>query len=238
MGQWILPLLCIISADVSKEQILTIARETKTYIENIEGYKFILIKREVVEGKDTGYQFLDVKVKAEPLSIYIKYLKPKKYVGREVLYFNGEIIARRGGSRMSNMIMHLTPDSPLAMDENKYPITHINPKILAQTLLEQIERELSFDDTTITLRSNAKIYGQLGTYYQLTHQKQQDGMGCATAEIVISNTLKLPIYFKVADFQQRVIEEYAFKDMIVNPEFTKTDFDQNNPEYKLKDREH
>lgn len=220
---------------ITKDEVLKVAQTTKAKIETIKGYQFLLVKREIVEGKDTDYQYLNVRVRTEPLAIYIKFLKPKRYEGREAIYFDGEVVAKRGGTRMSNMVVHILPDSPMAMEGNRYPITYINPKVLATELIQKIEQELAFPETKLEVYRQAKVYNQFGTHYRLTHTAQKDGMECYIAEVMISNDLGLPIYFRVIDFQKRVLEEYAFKDMSLDPQFSDQEFTEDNPAYGFLD---
>ena len=120
--------------------------------ENVEDYTCILITRELADGKDRGWQFMEVKIRHErkdgdaikvPFSVYLKFLQPKSVAGREVLYVetqnNGDLIARRGGRRNPNMTVRLMPSSPLAMEGNRYPITEIGFQTLAQRLIEMLE---------------------------------------------------------------------------------------------------
>jgi len=222
---------------VSKDEVLKVARETKTKIESISGYQFLLVKRELVDGKDTGYQYLDVKVRTEPLGIYVKFLKPAKYAGREALYYKDaqygtdELVVRRGGTRMANMVLHITPESVLAMDGNRYPITHMNPKVLANELMTKIEKELAFPETELQAYRQAKLEGQPGTMYTMTHTEKKEGMECLRAEVMICHKLGVPIYFRVYDFEKRTVEYYGFLKMQLNPEFTPDEFDERNPEY-------
>jgi len=219
------------SEPISKDEVLKVAEVTKLKIESIQTYKFLLVKREWADGRDTGYQYLQVKVRTEPLQIYVKFLKPKKYAGREALFKDGEITVRRGGTRLSDLVVSILPDSPLAMEGNRYPITFINPKVLANELMKKIEHELSFEETELIVFRQAEVFEQSGTHYRLIHTKQKRGMSCYVAEIMISNETGLPIYFRSIDFQKHLIEEYAFKDMVFNIEFDDIEFDEKNPEY-------
>lgn len=216
---------------ISKEEILQVAKTTKETVDTIKSYQFLLVKKELVNGKNTGYQYLNVKVRTEPLQIYVKFLKPRKFAGREALYRDGELTIRRGGTRMASMVLHLLPSSPLAMEGNRYPITYLNPKTTSARLIGQIENELRFPETELTVYRRAKVFDQPGTHYRLTHTEQKEGMECYIAEVMICKELGVPIYFRVADFKKRVVEEYAFKDMVLNVEFTEDEFDEEYKEY-------
>ena len=132
---------------------------------------------------------------------------------------------------MANMVLHITPESVLAMDGNRYPITHINPRVVATELMDKIEKELAFPETKLEVYRQAKVFDQPGTHYRMTHTEQKEGMECYIAEVMICKKLGVPIYFRVISFNKRILEEYAFKGMILNPKFTIDEFDEENPEY-------
>lgn len=223
--------------EITVDHVKSVIKSTLASIDEVKTYQFLLIKRELVEGKDTGHQYLNCVVQTEPLKIYVKFLKPASFAEREALYLSEpyeNLIVKRGGTRSPNMVLHLEPTSPLAMDGNRYPITHMNPKVLSKQLVERIENELQFSDTTLEKRYNAKYEGQVGDFYQLVHKTRAEGQKCQAAMMLISKEHNLPIYFKVYDWNNRVIEEYAFSKVIVNVPLEPAIFDEENPEYGFK----
>ena len=197
----------------------------------------MLAKRELIEGEDTGYHYMEVKLQVEPLKVYLKYLKPARYEGREALYTSEpyeELTVKRGGRLTASMVLHILPTSPLAMDGNRYPITYINPRKTCGELARKILHESQFPDTVIRKKGGASIYKHMGTHYRLEHMTQDPKQECKMAEMLISDTLHIPYYYKVVGWNGKILEEYAFKDMIVNPTFGPNEFDENNPEYGFK----
>lgn len=223
--------------EVDADHIRSVIKSTLASINEVKTYQFLLVKRELVEGRDTGHQYLTCKVQTEPLRVYLKFLKPDKYAGREALYTTEpfeNLIVRRGGTRSPNLVLNLKPDSVLAMDGNRYPITHMDPKMLSKQLVERIEHELQFPDTTLEKRYKAKYDGQVGDFYQLVHKTKAEGQDCQAAMMLISEEHNLPIYFKVYDWNNRVVEEYAFSRVIVNAPLEPAIFDEENPNYGFK----
>ena len=237
-------LLCIFSLiiycplyaqELTPQEVAVIGKETIDKIGGINNYQFLLVKREIVEDRDTGYQYMQVKVQSKPLRVYIKFLKPARYVDREVIYDGKELVVRRGGrGAVKNLVVHITPDAPIAMDGNRYPITHISPSSMCSELVVKISKELGYPNTSIVKKDDVAIYKQPGIHYKLTHAAELPGMECKTAEMVISKELGIPLYFKVVDWKDRIVEEYAFQSMKVNVNFTSDEFDENNPEYGFK----
>ena len=71
-------------------------------------------------------------------------------------------------------------------------------------------------------------------HYKLIHTTDQPGMQCMTAEMVISTKLGIPIAFKVVGWDRKVLEEYYFRDMMLNVKFLPDEFDEGNKEYGFK----
>ena len=160
-----------------KDQIHEILKRARDGLERINkevrDYECILIKQELVDGKMQDMQFMRAKIRHEqrdgdkvtvPFSVYIKFLKPEKIAGREVIYVkgrnNGDLIARRGGRRSPNMTVQLEPDNPLAMDGNRYPITEIGVVTLIQRLIEVMEKDVDPDNCEIKRFEDAKQDGR------------------------------------------------------------------------------
>lgn len=217
--------------DVPHAEITSLGKQVIKNVNTIKTYQFMLVKREYVENKDTGYQYINVKAQIDPLQVYVKFIKPARYAGREALYKDGGLVVKRGGRSLSGMVLHIRPDSPLAMEGNKYPITHINPKEICTELIDKINKELKFPLTRVYKKAGASIYKHPGIHYKLIHTTERPGMQCMTAEMLISTELGIPIYFKVVGWNRKTLEEYAFKDMVINPKFKPKDFDEENKEY-------
>ena len=140
--------------------MLDFAHDALSHInQDVHDYECQLVKRERVEGDLGNYQYLTVKIRHEqkdgdrvvvPFSVFLRFLKPERMAGREVLFIQnanqGDLIARRGGRRSPNVTVQLPPDSPMAMDGNRYPVTEIGFQNLATRLIEVLEQEQKYND--------------------------------------------------------------------------------------------
>ena len=224
-----------VAQEVSPAEIDVIGKRVLSITNSVKSYQFLLVKREYVDGKDTGYQYIITKVQSKPLQVYLKFLKPARYEGREALYKNGELIVRRGGrGALKELVVRIDPEGPMAMDGNKYPITRIDPSVSCARLIQQINDELKFPETRVYKKTGASIDKHPGIHYKLIHTTEQAGMRCMTAEMLISTKLNIPIYFKVVGWDRKVLEEYYFRDMMLDVKFTPNEFDEGNKEYGFK----
>ncbi|MGC4003839.1 MAG: DUF1571 domain-containing protein [Pirellulales bacterium] len=53
--------------------------------EDIKDYTCTMVKRERVDGKLTGPEYIFTKVRQEPFSVYMTFLKPDEVAGREAI---------------------------------------------------------------------------------------------------------------------------------------------------------
>ena len=71
--------------------VLKIAEQGLKRIDaDVQDYSATLIKKERVRGRLTDNQYLFVKVRHQPFSVYISFLAPEDFKGREVIYVAGQ----------------------------------------------------------------------------------------------------------------------------------------------------
>jgi hypothetical protein len=237
--------------------VLDFAQNASTRIETeITDYTCILVKRERVEGQVGSYQYMRAKIRHErkegdkvvvPFSVFLSFLKPERMIGREVLFIQnqnqGDLIARRGGRRSPNMTVQLPPDSPLAMDGNRYPVTEIGFQNLTKRLIEVLENEQKYNDSVIDIFPDAKVDGRKCTHFRLTHHTRRPDLTYCTAEVSVDDELGIPVYYRAFDWPEkegdplRLHEEYFYKGVKLNVGLTDADFAADNPEYHFQLRD-
>lgn len=235
--------------DATLEEVLKFAKDAYAEIdENITDYTCVLYKREYVDGEVSSWQKMSVKIRHEqrkngeikvPFSVYLRFSSPVP--GRAVLYVqnqnNGDMIARRGGSRSPNMTLRLDPEGSMAMDGNRYPITEIGFKNLAKRLIEVLEQEMEYRDGEIHVWENAHIEDRKCTHFRLTHRTKRPNLTYHMAEVTVDDELGVPIRYRAFDFpkeeggEPQLLEHYAYTDVRINVGLTDEDFDYRNPSY-------
>lgn len=96
----------------------------------MDSYIFRLKRREVVQGRKQAEELIEIKVRREPYSVFLKWLGDEGK-GREVIYvrgkYNNEIqVLLPGGDAVSLLVgrrHHVSPDDPMARAKSRYPIT-------------------------------------------------------------------------------------------------------------------
>lgn len=212
---------------------------------NINDYTATLIKRERVDGTLGDYQYIYLKVRHKPFSVYMYFRAPQKVRGRECLYVEGQnnqnLIAHEGTGLITKTV-RIDPTGWLAMRGQKYAITKIGLRNLTDELVKVADSDMRiggecevkwYKDTKIGKGEDARTC----TCLHVTHPVKRPGYRFNTALIFIDDELQVPIRYQAFLWPKRpggqpeLEEEYTYMNLKVNPGLTDRDFDENNPQY-------
>ncbi len=211
-------------------------------IRRIEDYSCTLVKRERIDGELRDHEWMYVKIRHRPFSIYTRFLKPKELEGREAIYVegrnDGKIQAHTTG-RLWKLIgtVSLSPTSPIAMKGNRYPITEMGMLNLTERLIEVGLQDCQYGECDVKVIENAKINKRPCTCIQVVHPVPRRNFLFHMARIYVDNELNLPTRYEAYDWPEEeggepvLTEEYTYLNIKINQGFTDKDFDPKNPEY-------
>jgi len=211
-------------------------------IRRIEDYSCTLVKRERIDGELRDHEWMYVKIRHRPFSIYTRFLKPKDVEGREAIYVEGrndnKIQAHTTG-RLWKLIgtVSLAPTSPIAMKGNRYPITEMGMLNLTERLIEVGLQDCQYGECEVKVIENAKINKRPCTCIQVVHPVPRRNFLFHMARIYVDNELNLPTRYEAYDWPEEeggepvLTEEYTYLNIKINQGFTDQDFDPKNPEY-------
>ncbi len=212
---------------------------------NIRDYTCTMIKRERINGTLGERNIMSVKVRQQPFSVYLKFLKPDDAAGREVIYVQGfhnnELVAHEAkGLRAHIGHIWLNPTSALAMDGQRYPITELGISNLTKQLIERAEHDRQFGECDVQFFKGAKVGDRVCTVIEVTHPTPRRNFLFHKAKVYVDDQLQLPIHYeayswpKVPGGQPLLDEEYTYFNLQTNVGLTDMDFDMKNPAYHFK----
>lgn len=226
--------------------LMPAVRWAKTGMEElakIEDYSCTFVKRERIGGELGENEFMFVKVRHEPFSIYMYFLGPARLKGREVMYVagrnEGKLLAHGTGAEKLFGTMRLEPTSMLAMRGNRYPIAEFGLKRLTQRLLEVGEHDTQFGECDVKFLPGAKINGRDCTCIQVVHPVPRREFIFHQARIFVDTERNLPIRYEAYDWPRdrgdppALTEEYTYLNLKLNNGYTDADFDTRNPNYQF-----
>jgi outer membrane lipoprotein-sorting protein len=224
---------------------LDLAQQGLTKISaNIKDYSATVVKRERIDGKLGEHEYMFAKIRQQPFSVYLYFLGPDAVKGQEVIYVNGlndgNMLAHAGsGVRAMVGTVSLKPQSMLAMQGNRYPVTEIGVENLAKRLVEVAEHDKQFGECEVNFYPNAKVNGRICTCVQVMHPVPRRNFRFHLARVFIDDELTIPIRYEAYDWPQEaggqpvLLEEYTYMNVKINNGFTDADFDPKNTAYKF-----
>ncbi|MBS0210461.1 MAG: DUF1571 domain-containing protein [Planctomycetes bacterium] len=214
-------------------------------INKIQDYTATLVKRERIDGTLNDHEYMFVKVRNRPFSVYLYFLGPAKLKGQECLYIagqnDGKLWAHANGMRHKLIgTVSLLPTGSFAMAGQRYPITDLGILKLTTRLLEVGEQDMKFAECEVKTIAGAKINNRDCTCLQVTHPTPRKEFLYHIARVYIDNELNLPVRHEAYEWpkapgeQPPLCEEYTYLNLKLNNGFTDADFSIENPNYQFK----
>ena len=217
-------------------------------IEKIQDYSATLVKRERIGGKLLDRQYMFVKLRQKPFSVYMYFLAPAELKGQEVIYVegqnNGKMWAHGVGIQAAIGTVSLKPDGIVAMKDQRYPLTELGILNMTRRLVEVGEDNKRFGECEVKFYEGAKInngrVGRVCTMIEVVHPVPRRNFVFHIARIFVDNELNLPIRYESFDWPKEaggtpeLMEEYTYCNLKLNNGFTDADFSTKNPNYKFR----
>jgi hypothetical protein len=221
------------------------AREGLVDVRNIKDYECTFVKRERIDGELGEHEYIHMKVRHQPFSVYMGFLAPARVKGQEAIWVEGKNDGKLWGH--PNGLRHklvgtvsLVPTSTFAMMGNRYPITEAGILNMTQRLVEIGEKDLQYGECEVKFIEGAKINGRLSTCIQVVHPVPRSNFLFNMARIYVDDELNLPVRYEAYDWpktpggEPSLTEEYTYLNVKLNNGFTDADFDINNSKYNFK----
>jgi len=206
---------------------------------------YTFVKRETVGGKLTDHEAMFMKVRNEPLSIYVYTLGPKQPKGQEAIYVagrnDGKVLVHVTGIRHKLIgMLSLAPDAPEIMEGNRYSITSGGYVNMLTKIVHLYQQEMAEGVSEVQVIPGAKVDGRLCTCVQVSHPHPGRNFAFQMTRMFYDDATGLPLRWEAYDFPQQpgqapqLAEEYTYRNVQLNVGLTDADFDPNNPQYAYK----
>jgi outer membrane lipoprotein-sorting protein len=211
----------------------------------IQDYSATIAKHERVNGTVLDYEYMFTKIRHKPFSVYMYFLGPAALKGQEVIYIegknNGNSLAHGVGIKNTLFgTVSIKPDGPIAMRNQRYPITEIGILNLTRRLVEVGEQDIKYGECDVKFYEGAKINNRVCTCIEVVHPVPRRNFSYHVARIFVDKELNMPIRYESYDWPKEkggkpeLLEEYTYLNLKVNNGFTDADFDIKNPNYKFR----
>lgn len=233
-----------LDGDQAKRLLLRCLVRACEQLQQVDGYTAIFHKQERIAGALGKAQTLELKIRQRPFAIYLKFLEPEP--GKEVLFaeghFDNKMIAHGAGlSRRLLPRLALAPTSPLALAENRHPITDAGLLKLTRTLIRFREIDLHDTEAVTILDRTHTADGRPVLRSLHTHPHRHPERPFARVEVLYDPISLIPIEITSFDWpagdqahELQLAEHYAYENLKLTASLSDADFDPANPDYAFR----
>jgi hypothetical protein len=206
------------------------------FLSKTPDYTAQFVKQELVRGDLLDEQEMEMKLRHEPFSIYLKWVTGE--VGREVMFVQGQndgmMRAHGGGWKARLPAVNIDPNGNLAMAESRHPVTKAGLLHLARTMLDFHKEDLA-----------TKRYSRYAFLMEYADAKVSELYRKSIS--LIDKEWSIPVYTRnfgwisgeiPADPNEHdnasLIEFYSYSNIRFRPNLASLDFDHANEEYRFK----
>jgi len=239
------PVVPAVSEEHALMPVIRWAENGRPAIAAVKDYTAIMQKQECVGGQVLEAQVMEVKVRHQPLSFYVKLRYPADINGQQAIFVKGQndnkAWARGVGVQGLLGWQKLDPEGIFMMKNNKYPLTEMGILNLLDKLLEVGKKDIKFEECTVTYRDykiGKDAAARECTLIEVTHPVPRQNFIFHIAKIFVDKELNMPIMYqsfdwaRKADEKPQLIEAYRYRDLKINVGLTDKDFDHTNPAYQ------
>jgi hypothetical protein len=208
-------------------------------LEEIPGYYAVLEKQVFVDGRLLEPEVLDIKVRHEPFSVYLKWRSDQQ----EVLYVDGEndgrlLVHPTRGLISLRRIWRLPPDSPQAMKKNRHPVTSLGiERLLA--MIDDFHQARGYTTQGLECRHYEDEYHDLPVLrVETTFPNPKEGAEYSRSIVTFCRETDLVIGIENYGWTKegrpgKLLEKYYYRELAIQPVPQKEDFKVDNPTYNF-----
>lgn len=224
---------------------LKIVRQSRKTLDGVKDYTATFSKKERLGrgGRQLLSQTMRMKFREEPFSVYF-FFQNKDAAGREVIYVDGrnnnQLVVHEG-SGIASLVGTLTfaPTASEVMKENRYPITKVGLKNMADKIITQWEGESKVGESTVKYYNSAKLGNVDCMAIECSHPTPRRQFTYHMTRVYIDKKSKLLVRVEQYGWPSRagqqppIVEEFTYSDIRTNVGLRDADFDRRNPQYNF-----
>jgi len=216
-------------ADYSAKILSQVRTGNKLHEENVMSLK---VRHSREADADTEKQI--------PFSIYSRFLKPKSKAGQEAIWVDGRddgAILGHGTGFLNLKTVQLDPQSPFAMQGNRYPIYEIGFRNLIIKMKEFGENDRNYGECEVQIDRNVMVDERACTLVTVTHPKKREHFEYHIAKIYIDDQYEVItgyegyLWPETEGGEPLLLEKYFYIDLQLNSGLEDIDFDTSNDQY-------
>jgi len=232
-------------------QILLLEKGQR-FLSTVPDYTSTLYKQERIDGVLNAPSFMQVKIRHEPFSVYMKWLEGDD-PGRELLYVEGEnddeMLIKLGGVKGRMMpTLKLNPTGDMAMKEARYPVTTIGLRNVIKTILGFRYTDLNNMNGMTCRMIDKQKWNKEDCFCFLMEYQNKQSSNFRKSILYVEKKNYLPICVKNYSWapdgrddltgekldEETLCEFYSFSNIVTEDRLASTEFDESNSSYQFR----
>ena len=127
--------------------------EAQQAFQGVRDYSCLFVKRERIQGQLGQENLIDMRVRTQPFSVYLRWMGPPTFAGQEACYVaganNGQLRVHSTGLAGAIGFVSVSPTDPRVMQNNRHPITDAGIGHLIEIYGQRWELERRLGLTTV-----------------------------------------------------------------------------------------
>ncbi len=219
------------------------AEKTAARVEKeIRDYTAVMEKREMTGDAPAKPQFIYLKVRQKPFSVYAYVLTPPEKAGEEGIYVegrnDGKLLGHTTGwlGKLTGTLA-LDPTGPIAMKDHLHPITESGILHLIRQIEAFAKANVGQTGCTVEQFPGASVNGRKATCVRVAFPLADAKIKALLIRVFVDDELGLPIRYELYHWPPGegampvLREEFTYLDLRLNPGLTDADFDVKNKNY-------
>lgn len=218
---------------------LKLAYASRKTVRNVRDYTAHFLKKELVGNRYITHS-MDMKFRQQPFSVYLRFREP--HDGRQVLYVNGanngQILVQEAGIKALAGTIPINPTDPLAMSENRHPITEIGIANMLEAVIQQWESDGRYGEINVEYFPKAKLGDFPVRVIRTTHPTRRRQFKFHMTQLYLDDQTLFPVRVEQFDWPQQAgtpapqVELYMYSKVNTNLGLSDQDFDPR--QYRLR----
>ncbi len=225
-------------------------KQGRKFLQATPDYTAVFSKQELVGDQLLELQDISLKCRHAPFSVYLRWLSGD--VDRELLYVDGqndgEMIVHGGGWKARLPALSISPDSSLAMQESRYPVTKAGILGTLDIMLEIHAEDVAKDRLARSEQlADEEFDGRQCAAFLLEYRDATLSPTYRKSITLIDKEWNVPLYTRNFGWpnvgetatgdeldEATLIEFYTFTEVEFRQQLATADFDRGNEEYLFK----
>jgi hypothetical protein len=223
-----------VEAAARRDPLAFLRTALRWHEQKIADYTCTFVKREAIGGKVGNPETMAMKFREQPFAVYLKWTGgPDK--GQEVIYAQGrykdQLVVHPPGLRgFFTRKVFVDPTGDLAMKRSRRPITFVGMANQLRVIIPECEDALRRGDLAMEYAGVRDVAGRPAYVLKRT---MPDGKGypCYLLLLYLDAQFLVATRTEAYDWQERLLSDYQYTDLAINPGLTEHDFDPDNRAY-------